>query len=82
MPLRRGQRASYLLGGEMRTLKDGWPIYKEWIEIKDGGKREHWVLTDCYHCSVNYVTMPLSKLVAQGPELCEGCGAYQAHERG
>ena len=62
----------------MRTLKDGWPIYEEWVEVENG-KRRHWVLTDCYDCSVHQVAMPLSSLVANGPDLCEGCRAYQCH---
>lgn len=61
-----------------RTLKDGWPIHHEWCETKDG-KRTHWVETDCYGCNTYTVTMPLTRLVANGPELCDGCEAYKAH---
>ena len=61
-----------------RKLKDGWKIYKEWVFIKDDGKREHWVETECPRCGYR-IPMPLSKLVAEGPDLCDGCEAYQEH---
>jgi hypothetical protein len=61
-----------------RKLKDGWPIYHEWVETENG-KRVHWVETDCGGCSTHTVWMPLSKLVANGPKQCDGCDAYRAH---
>ena len=70
-----------------RKLKDGWTIYKEWImyEYYDeagigSGWREHWVETNCSSCS-DHVMMPLSELVASGPERCDGCAAYEARLR-
>jgi len=64
----------------MRKLKDGWLIYQEWVEKIGNGKREHWVLTDCRSCSCR-VPMPLKILVANGPDECDGCEAYQDHCR-
>lgn len=61
-----------------RKLKDGWPIYKEWVEISLFEPRQHWILTDCRECSSYRIAMPLSKLVANGPDLCPGCIAYKA----
>jgi len=63
----------------MRKLKDGWTVYNEFVLVNNAGRREHWVETGCYDCNACTVVMPLSKLVAEGPGLCDGCGAYQGH---
>lgn len=68
----------------MRQLKDGWPILKEWVSTFDNkgkeiDRRVHWVETKCPGCGHYTVAMPLSKLVARGPDLCDGCEAYQEH---
>lgn len=62
----------------MRELKDGWTIHKEWVDTKTDDRRTHWVSTDCLSCSAE-VAMPLKELVANGPESCPGCEAYQEH---
>ena len=62
--------------GMTRKLKDGWVIYDEWVYVDENGKREHWVETKCPLCGYR-VEMPLSKLVADGPDLCEDCGIYK-----
>lgn len=73
----------------MRTLKDGWVIHREWTMYEKYneqglgvGRRTHWVETDCSSCSTHTVKMPLSKLVADGSEQCDGCEAYNAHLAG
>jgi hypothetical protein len=74
-----------------RKLKDGWPIYKEWVEydhydeildeegkiigVKGRGKRTHWVRTTCSCCGINHVAVKLSVLVA-GNSLVECEGCY------
>jgi len=63
----------------MRKLKDGWPIFGEFV-IETDGKRTHWVMTHCKSCDY-LVSMPLTKLVANGPDMCDMCGAYQEHLR-
>lgn len=70
----------------MRTLKDGWVIHREWVGYKTydekgqgSGRRTHYVETDCSSCSTHTVNMPLSKLVKDGSEQCDGCEAYSSH---
>lgn len=60
-----------------RTLKDGWKIYHEWRETDENGNFVHWVETDCGGCSTYTIIIPLTKLVHDGPELCDGCEAYR-----
>ena len=63
----------------MRKLKDGWPIYEEWVAKNKDGKRRHFVQTDCIGCFYHRVTMLLTALVANGPDHCVGCLTYREH---